>query len=41
LLPAHDLHFIEPPAYDTLQGQVIEVRKMPSGWRKTLQTVPV
>lgn len=31
LLLARDLQFIEPPAYDALQHQLIEVRKMLSG----------
>jgi four helix bundle protein len=34
LLLARDLHFIEPPAYDALQHQLIEVRKMLSGLMK-------
>jgi four helix bundle protein len=36
LLLARDLRFIEAPAYDTLQDQLIEVRKMLSGFMKTL-----
>jgi four helix bundle protein len=36
LLLARDLRFIEPPAYDTLQDQLVEVRKMLSGFMKTL-----
>jgi len=34
LLLARDLQFIEPPAYDALQHQLIEVRKMLSGLMK-------
>ncbi len=34
LLLTRDLHFIEPPAYDALQHQLIEVRKMLSGLMK-------
>jgi four helix bundle protein len=41
LLLAHDLHFIEPASYEVLQGQVIEVRKMLSGFMKTLAAPPV
>jgi four helix bundle protein len=35
LLLAHDLHFIEAPAYEALQHQVIEVRKMLTGLIKS------
>jgi len=35
LLLARDLQFIEPPAYDALQHQVIEVRKMLTGLIKS------
>ena len=31
VLLARDLHFIEPPAYDALHDQVVEVRRMLSG----------
>ncbi len=34
LLFARDLQFIEPSAYDALQHQLIEVRKMLSGLMK-------
>jgi len=34
LLLARDLQFIEPSAYDALQHQLIEVRKMLSGLMK-------
>ncbi len=37
LLLARDLHFIEAPAYEALQGQVIEVRKMLTGVIKSQQ----
>jgi four helix bundle protein len=46
LLLARDLKFIEPAVHDALQSQLIEVRKMLSGFMKTLeakkisQTVP-
>jgi four helix bundle protein len=40
-LLARDLRFIEPPAYDALQNQLIEVRKMLSGFMKTLHSQPV
>lgn len=35
LLLARDLQFMKPADYDTLQNQVIEVRKMLSGLMKT------
>ena len=35
LLLARDLQFLKPVDYDTLQAQVIEVRKMLSGLMKT------
>jgi len=38
LLLAHDLQFIETPAYEALQGQVIEVRKMLSGFMKSVKS---
>jgi four helix bundle protein len=34
ILLARDLQFIEPTAYDALQHQLIEVRKMLSGLMK-------
>jgi four helix bundle protein len=37
LLLSRDLKFIEPAVYDVLQGQVIEVRRMLSGFMKTLE----
>ena len=39
LLLARDLTFLEPATYDTLQHDVIEVRKMLSGVIKTPQKV--
>jgi four helix bundle protein len=41
LLLARDLRFIEPPAYEALQNQLIEVRKMLSGFMKSLHSQPV
>ena len=41
LLLARDLRLIEPDTYDALQHQVIEVRKMLSGFMKTLHPQPV
>jgi four helix bundle protein len=41
LLLARDLRFMEVSAYDGLQGQVVEVRKMLSGFMKTLHTQAV
>jgi four helix bundle protein len=38
LLLSHDLHFIEPNIYQTLQDQLVEVRRMLSG---LLKDVPV
>jgi len=38
ILLGRDLQFIEAPAYDVLQGQLIEVRKMLSGLMKKLRT---
>lgn len=39
LLLARDLQFLEPATYDTLQHDVIEVRKMLSGVIKAPQRV--
>ncbi len=36
LLLAYDLHLIDEPAHEVLQAQLIEVRKMLSGFMKTL-----
>lgn len=41
LLLGHDLAFIEPPAYEALQHQLIEVRKMLSGFMKSVESQPV
>ncbi len=41
LLLARDLHFIEPPIHQALQRQVVEVRKMLSGFMKTLHPQPI
>jgi four helix bundle protein len=41
LLLSRDLQFMEAGAYDELQYQVIEVRKMLSGFMKTLHPQPV
>jgi four helix bundle protein len=41
LLLARDLQFVNPDDYDALQDQLIEVRKMLSGFMKTLQRQPV
>ena len=38
LLLSHDLHFIEPDVYRTLQDQLVEVRRMLSG---LIKAVPV
>ena len=41
LLLAHDLKFMETSVYDDLQGKLVQVRKMLSGFMKTLQSQPV
>jgi four helix bundle protein len=41
LLLARDLQFIEAPRYDALQHQLVEVRKMLSGFMKTLHIKPI
>jgi four helix bundle protein len=41
LLLARDLRFMEAPAYDALQDQLIETRKMLSGFIKTLMAQAV
>ena len=41
LLLSHDLRLIEPNDYAVLQEKLIEVRKMLSGFIKTLQRQPV
>ena len=37
LLLARDLQFLDTPSYDSLQGQLIEVRRMLSGLLKSVQ----
>ena len=38
LLLARDLQLLEVPAYEALQGQLVEVRRMLSGLMKTVRS---